>query len=104
MYYDKNPNIDCIRVYAFDEDGVILLGEVTNPELIQRYIAAHRWEDPYRICCDEVTAYVFREYAGEDDVGYSKLPRGKAKYNNRDFAAVQREMLQYLKALPQGMQ
>lgn len=104
MYYGKNPNIDYIRVYTFDADGDILLGEVTDPELIQRYIAAHRWEDPYRICCDEVTAYAFREYAGEDEVGCSKLPRGNVKYNNRDFAAVQREMLQYLNALPQGMQ
>ena len=94
MYFVKNPEIDRIRVYAFNLDGDLLLGEVTDQELIQQYISAHRWEDPYRICCDEVTAYVFEEYAGARRVGSSKLPRGKAKYNNRAFAAVQRELLE----------
>jgi len=100
MYFDKNPAMDRIRVYAFGYDGNVLLGEVTEPQLIQQYIAAHRWEDPYRICCDEMTEYVFEEYAQGVRVGSSKLARGKAKYNNRAFIAVQRKLLAYMEVLP----
>lgn len=93
LYFAKNPAIDCIEVYEFGYQGCVLLGETTDPELIGRYVSAHRWEDTYAICCDEATAYVFEEYANGWSVGDSKLPRGKTRYNNRKFAAVQKEIL-----------